>query len=350
MPPAPVHVLAALLPRHWPGYDVLDVPPTFPRASTGGCAPSARDGTMRRYFADYLLVLWNLCLGVAGSRGLQRRRRFAFLLLFLIVHPPLVVLNNLFLALDRIFCPGLADVRFKGPLFIVGNHRTGSTALHRLLARDTADIVTFRMLDLFFPSVLEKRFLRGIARVDRGVGRPLRRIMDSLDGLLFREYSRIHDTGFLETEEDEFALLQALASASLLELFPQEPRFRRHFYVDSELPAEERHRITSFYREFVTRQVFHAGPPEKLVVSKSPLSTGKVATLAEAFPDSRFLILVRSPSRCFPPAAACTTSSGTRPAPFRTPPSTRPPSRRSSTTSTTGRSRPWPTCRRAASP
>lgn len=63
----------------------------------------------------------------------QRWRRLRFVALLVFVLPPLALLTHLCLALDHLLFPGFKKVKIEKPIFIVGNLRTGSTFLHRLV-------------------------------------------------------------------------------------------------------------------------------------------------------------------------------------------------------------------------
>ena len=73
--------------------------------------------------------------------------------------------------LDDIFFPGYRTIEVKEPVFLVGIARSGTTFLHRLLAEDTEHFTTFMYWELILtPSIIERKCLGVVARVDRALG------------------------------------------------------------------------------------------------------------------------------------------------------------------------------------
>ena len=65
------------------------------------------------------------------------RKRIIFLALFYLVWPIGGLVHWFCFALDDILFPAYKNHPIEKPLFILGNLRSGSTFLHRLLSRDT---------------------------------------------------------------------------------------------------------------------------------------------------------------------------------------------------------------------
>lgn len=243
---------------------------------------------------DYFTLLAAATRTVLTSPWPQNWRRFKFLFLFAVVWPLIKAVSVPCLCLDHLFYPGFRKVRVRDPLFIVGNLRTGSTLLYRTLARDTESFACFRMLDAFLPAITMKRAAAALGRMDAALGGYGARVLYRIDRAFLAEYSRIHDTGFLKPEEDEFALLVDMCSACMFELFPAVQRFRRLFFVDQEMSEREKRWVMRRYMGIVRRQLYHLGP-HKRFLSKNPLFTNKIEALARTFPDARFVCLVRNP-------------------------------------------------------
>ena len=68
------------------------------------------------------------------------RKRITFLLLFYLVWPIGSLIHWFCFFLDDILFPAHKTQPIEKPLFILGNLRSGSTFLHRLLSRDFRDI------------------------------------------------------------------------------------------------------------------------------------------------------------------------------------------------------------------
>lgn len=243
---------------------------------------------------DYFTLLAAAARTVLTAPWPQNWRRLKFLFLFAVIWPLLKTITVPCLLLDHVFYPDFRKVRIKEPIFIVGNLRTGSTLLYRTLARDEQAFSFYRMLDAFLPAITMKRAASALGRLDEALGGHGVRLLQRMDETFLAEYSRIHDTGFLKPEEDDFALLTDLCSASMFELFPAVRRFRRFFFLDQEMSEPERRWVMSRYLGLVRRQLYHQGA-HKRFVSKNPLFTNKLGALAATFPDARFVCLVRNP-------------------------------------------------------
>jgi hypothetical protein len=243
---------------------------------------------------DYFTLIAAATRTVLTAPWPQNWRRFKWLFIFAIIWPLLRGSIVFFLLLDHVLYPGFRKQKIIKPLFIVGNMRTGSTLMYRTLAEDTKHFACFRMLDAFMPAISMMRAVAFLGRVDAKLGGYGARVVQYLDEAFLDEYSRIHDIGFLKPEEDEFALLNYMCSASMYELFPAVQRFRRLFFVDQEMGPKEQDRVMRRYLSLVKRQLFHLGG-DKRFLSKNPLFTNKLKALRRTFPDARFVCLVRHP-------------------------------------------------------
>jgi hypothetical protein len=108
----------------------------------------------------------------------------------------------------------------------------------------------------------------------------------------------MHPIGIDKPEEDEFLLLIPFASATLTVLFPYMSELTELADFDSR-PAPIRRQIMRFYRECVLRQLyFHGG--NRALLSKNPSFVTKIRSLAEEFPDAKFVYLIRNPFETIP--------------------------------------------------
>ena len=75
--------------------------------------------------------------------------------------------------------PSLRRTQVTAPTFSVGHARSGTTYLHRLMAADPQFSYAV-MYELFFPSLLQKRLMRLLFRVDAAIfGKRLRHRLDA---------------------------------------------------------------------------------------------------------------------------------------------------------------------------
>ena len=108
----------------------------------------------------------------------------------------------------------------------------------------------------------------------------------------------MHPIGINKAEEDDFLLLIPFASVTLTVLFPYVEDLAELVTFDWR-PAPIRKRIMQFYRECVSRQLyFHGGG--RTLLSKNPSFVMKIRSLAEEFPDAKFVYLIRNPFETIP--------------------------------------------------
>src|ERR1700743_1551509 len=71
------------------------------------------------------------------------------------------------LALDYVFSPGHRKQPLDRPIFIIGNPRSGTTFLHRLLL-GAGDMAAFELWEMLFPAITARKLLGGIVpRLDK---------------------------------------------------------------------------------------------------------------------------------------------------------------------------------------
>jgi hypothetical protein len=206
--------------------------------------------------------------------------------------------NAVWLLLDRLLASGYRGIRVENPLFIVGNARSGTTLFHRLLCGDEERFVYFRTWEILFPSLLQKRLILALVALYR---RLLPRSFQRLAGWEERQLQTVkamHPIGIDKPEEDEFLLLIPFASATLTVLFPYLDRLTELADFDGR-PLSTRRRIMGFYRECVARQL-HLYGGGRALVSKNPSFVSKLRSLAEEFPDAKFVYLIRNPFETIP--------------------------------------------------
>jgi len=225
-----------------------------------------------------------------------RRRRI--LRVARVTIPLLFAINTVCLWLDHLLYPGFRRLRIRRPLFIVGHARSGTTLMHSLATLDREHMSWFATFELFLPSIVQRKFLGAVARLDRWLGAPLARRIRTFEDRVFARSRDLHPVGLTRPEEDEFLLLLGCTSPSLAMLFPYQSDLTRLARFD-ELPAGYRHRVLGAYRELVRRQLYLRGP-EKHHLSKNPTFSGKMRTLLEIFPDARFIVMERHPEEAIP--------------------------------------------------
>ena len=201
--------------------------------------------------------------------------------------------------LDEIFFRGYRKVDVREPVFIVGVPRSGTTFLHRLLARDEGCTSMAGWEILYAPSIVQRKFWRAVGALDRRLGGPLRRGFERLERRLFADFDKFHKLSLFEPEEDDGILLNVFASIFVGFAFPFPEELRPFAQFDTEVPAARRARIMGFYRRMVQKHLYVHGP-DKRFLSKNPAFSPKVETLREVFPDAKVICTVRSPAEMLP--------------------------------------------------
>jgi hypothetical protein len=225
-------------------------------------------------------------------------RRLGIHLCLLVLLTLWAVFNAIFLTLDPVFFPRLRRVSIQDPVFIVGNARSGTTLFHRLLCGDQERFAYFRMWELLFPSLIQKKLIRlAYSTLENRFPRIHRRLVEWESRQLL-ELKRQHYVGVATVEEDEWLFLISFSSAMLTAFFPYVDELQDLVHFDQR-PAATRRRITGFYRNCVKRQLSCYGE-DLTLLSKNPAFVSKMADLASEFPDSKFVYLVRNPLETIP--------------------------------------------------
>ena len=235
-------------------------------------------------------------------RSQWTRRRVAIAVASVIIVPVVEILNWVGLLLDRILFPRFSRQPVESPVFIVGNPRSGTTLLHRLLASDEERFSTMRMWEvLFAPSIVQRKLIGVMAAVDRRIGAPLGRRLGRVEEG-WHESNVMHDVSLLAAEEDDYLFLHVWSaltiglSSGLLE------EARPYVYFDQALPEEERIGLMKFYRRCLQRHLYahrHANTATRYL-AKNPALCPKLGSVLAEFPDANIVYIVRNPLEAVP--------------------------------------------------
>ncbi|MUL85018.1 MULTISPECIES: sulfotransferase [unclassified Mycolicibacterium] len=224
-----------------------------------------------------------------------QRNRHARYLRFVLGVPLIAGFHALCFALDPLLFPSLRRTEVLEPTFCIGHARSGTTYLHRLMGEDPQFSYAL-MYELFFPSLLQKKLLRIMFRIDAATGGRLRHRLDRVEERAFAPTDDIHKTGFFVPEEDDALLTWSLSSGFWIVAFPYMGEL--DFYHVDRWPAPKRRRMMAFYKECVRRQLALNGGGTHL--SKNPTFCGRVESLIETFPDARIVVPMRNPYETIP--------------------------------------------------
>lgn len=207
--------------------------------------------------------------------------------------------NAVCMALDELIFPAFRKIKLKPPVFILGNGRSGTTHLHRLLAMDEKQFFYFKTWEILFPSILQKKILSFIGRMDSFLGSPGYRLLERKSRQSLNDLSKAHKTGLFVAEECETILVHIFSSYNLIFFFPLKQVFDNYLYFDELLSSDEKRKIMTFYAECVKRQAYFKGNQGRLI-SKSPGFTSKIDSLQQFFPGCKIVYMIRSPYEVVP--------------------------------------------------
>jgi hypothetical protein len=226
------------------------------------------------------------------------RKRITFLLLFYLVWPIGSLMHWFCFFLDDILFPGYKTQPIEKPLFILGNLRSGSTFLHRLLSRDSETFTSLTIWDIYLtPSVTQKKITQFFSHLDKKLGGHLHRLLYEFDRRTLGRF-KIHRISFFQPEEDENILFHIWDSFWISFLFPFTDKMPDYPHFDEALALEHKRRIMAFYKSMLQRHMYATG--KKYFVAKNPAFSPKIKTLLEVFPDARIIYLARNPLDMLP--------------------------------------------------
>lgn len=243
-------------------------------------------------FSQYrkmLRLAWN-------EQNPMARKYFLFILL---VSVPIVSsFHAICFFLDGILFPGLWNIEIRKPVFVVGHARSGTTLVHRLMSKDEGRFSSFNLYELYFPSLLQKKVIRAVARFDaRFLGSALEKRVRAWEEKRYASTRDMHKMGLTEPEEDDIVFYYSCASGFWMTKLPYMGKI--DFYHIDKRPPEARKRLMDFYKACIRRQLYLNGS-DRIHLSKNPVFSGRIETLIEAFPDARIVVPMRNPNETIP--------------------------------------------------
>ena len=226
------------------------------------------------------------------------RARRTYLAKLLLWVPPVSLCHAICFFLDNLFFPGLHKTAIRTPVFVVGHARSGTTLVHRLMSEDEGQFSSFRLYEMFFPSLLEKKLIRALGRFDqRWLGGEILRRVRAYDEKTYGPSRHIHPTGIFEYEEDDQVLYYSMAAGFWITKMPYMGDL--DFYYVDRWPERRKRRMMRFYADCIRRQLYLNGR-DRIHLSKNPVFPGRLETLLETFPDARIVVPVRNPYETIP--------------------------------------------------
>jgi len=204
--------------------------------------------------------------------------------------------------LDRFFYPAFEQTPVTPPVFVIATPRSGTTFLHHLLALDDEQFVSFKLYQTIAPSVLLDRAINALRAANEQAGLGLGRVLDAIDRRMFTSWNGIHRVGLRADEEDENLFVYSLVSPALYMLFPA-VRAVPELIDLSGLSQKVLRRLAHDYRETVRRLLFVTGG-ERIPLIKNVLLPSRLSVAKLAFPNARYIHIVRDPREAIPSAVS----------------------------------------------
>lgn len=249
---------------------------------------------MKFNFRLFFKLTYRAFFKAAGTHGRHTPHRRKALFWWYVLIPIHNLFSGVCLTLDNVFFPDYRKQEVVAPIFIIGNFRSGSTLLQRLIAKDEEHVTAMKTWEIYLaPSIIQRRMLRFLARVDQFAFRGffMRLLQDRNDAWLHS--IKMHRVGLWEVDEDEGALIHNWTSSFLMFIFPFVDELPPYLNFDQEMPEKEKKSTMQFYYRLVQRHVYvHGG---RRYLAKNPAFSAKILSLREYFPDAKFIYLVRNP-------------------------------------------------------
>lgn len=184
--------------------------------------------------------------------------------------------------LDRRLRPGLKRAKVVRPLFIIGNPRSGTTLLHKLLL-GTDEMVSFPTWQLYWPAITGRRVGRRV--IDRLVRRGRGEVLPDWTG---------HRIALGEPDEEEllFSLIYDTQFKTTAMLGLDDDVYPELEFPDL-LPEADRKRSMDWLDGCFRRQILDTGRTQ--IVAQMHFCTMRVRTMLDYYPDAKFVYLVRDP-------------------------------------------------------
>jgi hypothetical protein len=202
--------------------------------------------------------------------------------------------------LDEVFYPSYRQTNISQPVFIIGNPRSGTTFLQRLLAKDGKNFLSMKAWEIFgAPSILMRKTAWLSVRAARALGIRISRRIRKLERL-WKESDPIHRLKLREPEEDEYLFIHNFSTMKIWSFAAMEEESEPYIYYDDRLPEHERDRMMDFYENCIQRHYYSHGGNGRHYLSKNPNFSPAIQTLLDRFPDAKFIYLLRNPLKAVP--------------------------------------------------
>jgi len=227
----------------------------------------------------------------------QRRKAMLVWYLVIPIHQLLTIISYY---LDEIFFGAYRRQEIKAPVFIVGNFRSGSSLLQRLLASDGRKFTSMNVGEIYLaPTITQRKFWSLIRWLDKHLNKARGlRFLETRDQQ-WLDTLQMHKTGLFTPDEDEGLLILIWATMFLQFVYPLMDELPPFYRFDEDMPERQRKWIMNFYKAMIRRHLYVKGG-DCMYLAKSPAHSARIDSLLEYFPDARIIYLARNPLSLVP--------------------------------------------------
>lgn len=204
--------------------------------------------------------------------------------------------------LDGLVYPDFKLGPVPAPLFVIATPRSGTTYLHYLLSLDEERFATCKLYQTLAPSIVLERAIDALARHEGPFRRLLDGLVEAIDSRMFTDWDGIHRVSLRSPEEDENLFVFSLTSPALYLLFPL-VRELPEFVDITRLGERAVRRVARDYRETLRRWAYLRGD-QRTPLIKNVLLASRLPVSDRAFPDARYVHIVRDPREAIPSAVS----------------------------------------------
>lgn len=247
-------------------------------------------------FKNFFRLQYHSLFKAEGKHFRLTPKRLGVLAIFYLVFPIVELSTWMALLLDEIFYPKYHNQKVMKPVFVIGNYRSGTTFLHRLLAMDKRSFTAMSGWEVFIaPSIIQRKIIHKMAAFDRFFGGHIYNTFNQWWQRNIQDHIDFHTIGVTEPEEDENLLAHIWSGIIPWNMFPiMEDGAPEYAKFDSALSEKDKKRVMNFYLRCIQRHLY-TQKRGLYYLSKSPSFSGKVDSIYKTFPDAKIIYLVRNP-------------------------------------------------------